>query len=98
MSKMVGPNRSAHAENQEAKAEEWGATREVLGLIAGNRTRCSTELQKSSGVSTPPREQAPRNGKAHLGLVGFPEGRIVPGLCAEGLETRSSSGSLECEP
>jgi hypothetical protein len=32
--------------------------------------------------------------KAHL-MVGFLEGRIVPGLCAEGLETRSSIGSLE---
>jgi hypothetical protein len=27
--------------------------------------------------------------------VGFLEGRIVPGLCAEGLETRSSVRSLE---
>jgi hypothetical protein len=34
--------------------------------------------------------------KAHLS-VGFLEGRIVPGLCAEGLETRSSDSKSRRE-
>jgi hypothetical protein len=37
---------------------------------------------------------ASKKRKAHR-QVGFLEGRIVPGLCAEGLETRSSVRSLE---
>jgi hypothetical protein len=51
------------------------------------------ELANSDGDTE---ADASQKRKAHL-TVGFLEGRIVPGLCAEGLETRSSDSKSRRE-